>query len=185
MPSHSYYLNPAKEISQIGRVALIDLSNNSSVHQISPDVTESLYQEIQKKQIFGLIQIRQDNPTWRVLQLDTDANYTLDQVDRIRKTLKCDAVMTGTITIYEPYPHMTLGVRLRLVDLSDGQLIWAIEQVWDTTDNVIRKRIEAYYSPKRIMFNNDNLSGQLGTVSSLKFFKFVAHEISETLLTKQ
>ncbi len=180
-PSHSYYLNPAKDINQIGRVALIDLNNSSTVHHISENVTDALYQEMQKKQIFGLIRIQQDNPAWRVMQLDPDSNYTLEQIALMRKTLKCDGVLTGTITVYEPYPHLTLGLRLRLVDLTDGQLLWAIEQVWDTTDKSTRDRIEAYYTPKKIILNDENLSGQLGSVSSLKFFKFVAHEITDTL----
>ena len=180
-PSQSYYLNPAKNINPIGRVALIEMANHSSVHHISESVTESLYQEIQKEQIFSLIRIPPDNDTWRVLQLQTDDNYTLEQVALMRKTLKCDALLAGTITVYEPYPHLMLGLRLRLIDLSDGQLIWAIEQVWDTTDKSTRNRIEAYYTPKRLMLKEENLSGQLGSVSSLKFFKFVAHEISQTL----
>ena len=133
-PSHSYYLNPAKNINKTGRVALIDLNNSSPVHQISENVTETLYQEIQKKQIFGLNRIRQDDPAWRALELVPDSYYSLEQVALMRQTLKCDAVLTGTITVYEPYPHMSLGLRLRLVDLSDGQLLWAIEQIWDTTD---------------------------------------------------
>lgn len=177
----SYYLNPAKNLKMIGRVALVELSNNSAVHQVSPEITESLFQEIQKKQMFGLTKIRQDDAVWRSLQLDADSSYTFEELIQIRKMLKCDAVLIGTITGFEPYPHMALGLRMRLIDLSDGQLIWAMEQVWDTTDKAIQDRIEAYYSPRRLIFNDENLSGQLGSVSSLKFFKFVAHEIAETL----
>jgi hypothetical protein len=177
----SCYLNPVKDLKKIGKTALVELTNNSVVHQVSPDVTEAIFQEIQKKQIFGLTKIRQDNPVWRSLQLDMDSSYKLEELAQIRKILKCDAILTGTIMEFDPYPHMALGLRLRLIDLSDGQLLWALEQVWDTTDKTTQDRIKAYYSPKDIIFGDENLSGQLGSVSSLKFFKFVAHEIAETL----
>ena len=180
LPS-SHYLNPEKDLKMIGRVALVELTNNSVVHQISPDVTEALFQEIQKKQIFGLTKIQQDDPVWRSLQLDMDSNYTLEELARIRKMLKCDAVLTGKITGFDPYPHMTLGLQLRLVDLSDGGILWAMEQIWDTADRTTQDRIQEYYNPKRLILKDENLSGQLGSVSSLKFFKFVAHEIAETL----
>ena len=179
--SNSYYLNPAKDIKMVGRAALVELTNNSVVHQISPDVTDAIFQEIQKRQIFGVTKFRQNESAWRNLRLDVDTSYSFEELAEIEKALKCDAVLTGTITGFEPYPHMALGLRLRLIDLSDGQLLWALEQVWDTTDKTTRNRIEAYYSPKRLMFGDENLSGQLGSVSSLKFFKFVAHEITQTL----
>jgi hypothetical protein len=180
----SYYLNPAKDLKKIGRTALVELTDNSSVNRVSPEVTESLFQEIQKKQMWGLTKIRQDDPVWRSLQLDMDLNYQLEDLSQIRKTLRCDAILVGTITGFEPYPHMALSLRLRLIDLADGQLLWALEQVWDTTDKTTRDRIENFYSPKRLIFSDKNLSGQLGSVSSIKFFKFVACEIAETLQPK-
>ena len=178
---HSYYLNSAKDIKQIGRVALVELKNDSAVYRISSSMTESLFQELEKKQIFGLTKVRQDNPVWRSLQLNVGESFTLEEIARIRKTLKSDAVLVGTITGFEPYPHMAIGLRLQLIDLSDGQLIWAMEQVWDTTDKATRNRIETYYNPRRLILNNENLSGQLGSISTLKFLKFVASEIAQTL----
>ena len=179
--SHTYYLNSAKNLKQIGRVTLVELTSHSPVHHISLDVTESIFQELEKKQIFGLTKVWQDDPVWRSLQLDTDMSYTLEEIGQIQKHLKSEAMLVGVITGFEPYPHMTLGLRLQLIDLSDGQLIWAMEQIWDSTDKVTRDRIEAYYNPKRLLENDENLSGQLGSVSSLKFFKFVSHEIAQTV----
>jgi hypothetical protein len=178
---NSYYLNPSKDLKRVGRVALVELKNNSSVHQISPKMTDSLFQEIQKRQIFGLTRIWQDDPAWRGLQLESGMNYTYEELAQMRKALKSDAVLTGTITSFEPHPHMAVGLRLQLIDLTDGQLVWAMEQVWDTTDKTIQKRIEYYYNPRQLIFYDENLSGQLGSVSSLKFFKFVSYEITETL----
>ncbi|MBP8604278.1 MAG: hypothetical protein KBI46_00365 [Phycisphaerae bacterium] len=176
-----YYLNPTKNLKALGRTALVELAHHSSAYRVESDVTEALFEEIQKRQIFGLTRIRQDDPAWRSMPIEADGSYTPEEMAWMRKTFKCNAVLTGTITQFEPYPHLTLGLRLRLVDLSDGQLLWAVEQVWDSTDKSTLDRIEAYYNPKHLFFDSSNLGGQLGSISSLKFFKFVAHEVAMML----
>ncbi|MCD6392682.1 MAG: hypothetical protein J7M40_04160 [Planctomycetes bacterium] len=175
-----YYLNPDKDLDAVGRTALIELSNDSPFPQSSSMATEALYQALQKKQIFGLAIVRQNDPAWRSFQLDLNTEYTLEQLSVIRKTLNCDAVLVGAVTEFKPYPHMAIGLRLKLVDLTDGELLWALEQVWDTTDRATEERIMDYYSDHKIM-GSATLEERLGTVSSLKFVKFVAHETSETL----
>ena len=72
-PPAGYYLNPDKDLCTIGRVALVELANNSAYPQISADVTEMLFQELQKKQVFGLSVLRQSETNWRKLQLDLNA----------------------------------------------------------------------------------------------------------------
>ena len=179
-----YYLNPNKDLTAIGRTVLVELDNDSAFPQISADVTEALYHAFQKKQLFGLTVLHKSDPAWRSLQLDTDSAYTLEKLFAIRKTLNCNAVLKGTITGFEPFPHMTIGLRLKLIDLNDGQLLWALEQIWDTTDETTQVRIKSYYGHD-LFPGSATLSGKLGTVSSLKFIKFVAFETAETLNCKR
>lgn len=175
-----YYLNPHKSLTAIGRVAIVELDNNSSYPKISTDVTEKLYQALQKKQLFGLSVVNQNDTSWRSMQLELDSKYTLEQIMLIRETLKCEAILLGTITEFKPYPHMTIGLRLKLIDLRDGQLLWALEQIWDSADKTIEHRIRDYFrSQKRSGYAP--LHEQLATVSSLEFIKFVSYEVAETL----
>jgi len=175
-----YYLNRDKNLTAIGRVALVELDNDSSYPQISADITEALYQALQKKQVFGLAVVRQHEPSWRSLQLAPDSTYTLEQLSAIRRTLKCGAIMTGTITQYQPYPHMVVGLRLKLLDLTDGQLLWALEQVWDSADKTTEHRIKDYFQhQKRSGFAP--LREELAVISPLEFVKFVTYEVAETL----
>jgi len=175
-----FYLNPNKSLSTIGRVAIIELDNNSTYPDISNDVIEKLYQALQKKQIFGLTVVRQSDSSWRSLQLDLSSQYNLDQISAIHETLKCDAILIGTITEFRPYPHMIIGLRLKILDLRDGQLLWALEQVWDCADKTTEYRIKDYFrSQKRSGY--EPLQEQLASVSSLEFIKFVSYEVAETL----
>jgi len=174
-----YYRNPDKKFITIGRAAIVELDNDSSYPRISSDITGSLYQALQKKQVFGLTLVRQDDPSWRSLQLEADSTYTFEQLLAIRDALKCDGVLIGTVTEYRPYPHMTVGLRLKLLDLRDGQLIWALEQVWDSADKSTEKRIKDYFkSEKRAGYAP--LHDKLAAVSPLEFIKFVSYEVAGT-----
>jgi hypothetical protein len=175
-----YYLNPNKNLTAIGRVAIVEMENDSSYPQMSGDITEALFRALQKRQVFGLTIVGQDDPSWRSLQLDRDSTYTLDQILAIREALKCDGVLMGTITEFKPFPHMAVGLRLKLLDLRDGQLLWALEQVWDSADKTTQKRIKKYFdSEKRSGYGP--LREELAAVSPLEFIKFVSYETAKTL----
>ena len=175
-----YYLNPNKKLTDVGRVAIIELDNISTYPRISNDITGSLYQALQKKQVFGLSVVHQNDPSWRSLQLQCDSTYTLEQIMAIREALKCDGILLGTVTEYRPYPHMAVGLRLKLLDLRDGQLLWALEQIWDSADKTTEKRIKNYFkSEKRSGFAP--LHEDLAAVSPLEFIKFVNYEVAGTL----
>ncbi len=176
----AYYINPDKDIRSIGRVAMIELENESSYPQISTDVTEALFLALQKKQMFGLTVVTQDDPSWRGLHSELDSTPTLKQLLAIREMLKCDAVLVGTVTEYQPYPRMAIGVRLKLLDLNDGQILWALEQVWDSADRATETRIKRYFQ-SQMRSGFAPLREELVVMSSLKFIKFVAYEVAETL----
>jgi hypothetical protein len=175
-----YYSNPDKDLASVGRIAIVELNNNSSYPAISADVTKSLFQTLQKKQVFGLTIVRQSDSQWRSLQLDPDSTYTLEQLLSIQQVLKCDAVLLGSVTEYQPYPHLAIGVQLKLVDLKDGQLIWALEQIWDSADKTTAYRIKNYFQ-KQIRSGFAPLREQLVGVSSLRFINFVSYEVAATL----
>jgi len=175
-----YYVNPQKNLSTIGRAVLVELDNDSTYPHISADVTDALFQALQKKQVFSIGAISQTDPAWRSLQVDAAAPYSLKQFGTMRKTLNCNAILTGTVTAYRPYPHLSIGLRLKLIDLSDGQLLWAFEQIWDTADKTTEKRIKDYFHAQ-VRSEITPLHEQLIVVSSLKFVKFVAYEVAKTM----
>jgi hypothetical protein len=178
--TNHYYHNPNKNIKTIGRVAVIELNNNSSYPQVSTDITEILFQALQKKQVFSLTITHREDPSWKSLGLESDSSYTPDQMQSIRKSLKCYGILTGTVTEFRPYPHMVIGLRLKLLDLRDGSLLWALEEVWDIDDKKTGYRIQKYYQSQKRM--DSTLSQEhLASMSPLEFINFVCYEAAKTL----
>jgi hypothetical protein len=179
-PADYYYMNPDKNLSTIGRVAIVELDNYSRYPHVSGDVTDAIFQELQKKQVFSLTIVRRHDTAWRSLQLDLSSGYQLEELVEIRKALKCSAVLVGTVTEFKPYPHMLVGLRLKMLDLKDGQLLWAFEQIWDAADKTTEDRIKRYVRYQ--MHPDFSRSRQhLLAVSPIGFIKFVAYEVGETL----
>jgi hypothetical protein len=176
----SYYLSPNKDLRRLGRVALVEMDSTSSSPEIAPAVTDSLFVETQKRQVFGVTVIRRDDPAWRGLQANLDSLQALRELTPVRDTLGCNGLLVGTVTRYQPYPRMVIGLRLKLLDLTDGQLLWGMEQVWDGSDRTIQKRIKAYSKEER-RSGQSPLREELAVVSPLSFCKFVAYEVAGTL----
>ncbi len=176
----SYYRDPGKDLQEIGRVALMELDNRSGYPNTSTDMTEALYLAMQKQQLFGVLAVRRNDPSWRPPLENLDSFETLRELVALRETLRCNGLLTGTITEYQPYPHMVVGLRLKLLDLTDGRLLWAMEQVWDSADKSVQKRIKAYFKQERPS-TSTALREELASVSFLGFAKFVAYEAARTL----
>jgi len=178
--SDAYYLSPYKDLSTLGRIALVELDNNSGHPSIPADVTKALFVAIQKKHLFGVTIVPHDDPEWRGLQENLDSLQALKKLLAMREALKCNGLLVGTVTEYEPYPRMAISLRLKLIDLTDGQLLWGLEQVWDTADHSIEKRVRQYFKDE-LRAGVGSLREELVVVSSLRFGKFVAYEVAETL----
>lgn len=176
----SYYLNANKDLRELGRVTLVELDNTSNSPDISRDVTKALFLELQKKQVFSVATVGRKDPAWQALQENLDSPQAMQALLLIREKFKSNGLLVGTITEYRPYPRLAIGLRLKLIDLADGQLLWGVEQVWDSTDRNVQKRMQAYYRKDRRSDANP-LPEELVAVSPLEFIRFAAYEIAQTL----
>jgi len=177
-PAH--YLSPKKDPGRLGRVVLVEFTNRSSYPEVSRDASEALYLALQKRQRFGLITVARTDPAWQALQIDPDGVLTPSQCEQIGKTFQCDGALVGILTEYRPFPHLVIGLWMRLVDLSDGQLVWAVEQVWDSGDRGTESRIKEYLEAET-RSTRGSMADPLTVTSTLSFLKFVAYEVATTL----
>ncbi len=176
----SYYLNADEDLRELGRVTLVELDNASADPEISRNLTRALFLEVQKKQAFSVSTVGRDDSAWQALQENLDSPQAMQTLLLIREKFKSNGLLVGTITEYRPYPRLAIGLRLKLIDLADGQLLWGVEQVWDSTDRNVQKRVGAYYRSDR-RSDASPLPEELVAVSPLEFMRFAAYEIAQTL----
>jgi hypothetical protein len=105
---------------------------------------------------------------------------TLEQLHDLRRRLHCDAVLLGRVHSFRPHPATRVGLFLRLLDVNNGRLVWAVDHVWDTTDAETECRIERFFR-QRMRSGYEPMEWQLAMISPRVFAKFVAHEVAATL----
>lgn len=175
-----YYINPNSDFSQIGKLVVFELENETRTKDLSLPLTEALAHSIQKRHLYSVRVLTEDDPKWADLNLNYPEHFSIEDMSAIRQKLDADAILTGRITEYYAYPRMLMGVHLRMVDLKNGAVVWGFEQVWDTTDKRTEERMRAYFD-REIREGYEPYHWQLLITSPRAFQKFAVFEIARTL----
>jgi hypothetical protein len=175
---HCYLSRP--ELRKVSRVMFIQLADENTYPDVAVEMTDSLFRAMQAKCAFHMDIVKRAEPDCQGLLLSGREKYTLAQIEQLKSTFDCDAVLFGSITTFEPYPQMQMGLYLCLVDLRTGKTVWGIDQMWDTREKVTEERIKRYFK-EEIGDEYDPVKWRLGLRSPQAFEKFVAYETAQTL----
>lgn len=181
-PTGNYYIDYDRFPGSIRNAVLFEFDNNSNHPEISSDLSKELYSNLQKNSMFGTVLVTKNNTTWDNYKLDPFKTYTQEQLSQIHEAMQCDAVLIGVITDYQPWPYMTMGMRLKLVDVRNGRLLWAYENSWDCSELNTKQRMLSYFKQNTNAGRSD-LQNEIMAVSSINFIKFVAHETTSTIMS--
>ena len=176
----NYYLSSTRDLRAVGRVAFVELSAEDRGGAVAADTTDELAVALRDNRLFAVNVIRSSDPQYASIPADSPSGLTFEQIATLHKELDCDAVLMGAITTYQPYPHMRMGLQLKLLDLRSGQLVWAIDQVWDTADARLEERLKKFFS-KHMRKDYEPLGYRLALTSPRAFEKFVAWDAASTL----
>lgn len=177
--SGHFYIDPAANVKTIGKVVILEFENRSTNPDICAGVTEAVGEALQKKHIFAVRTMHPSDDKWLALGLENVASFDADRLAQLEEQLDADAVIFGSVTQYYPYPHLLMGMNLKMIDLRKGKLLWAMEQVWDSSDKSLELRMKRY-SKDCMREGYQPLDWQLFITSPLAFNKFIAAEIAQT-----
>ena len=178
-PSIGYYLAPPEELQRVRSVVFFPLACSQEDTELADNLTQSLFQAVQQRRLFDIQMARRDDELCGGLE-DPSQAISLEQLSAIRARYNCDAVLVGQLYDFLPHPRMRMGLRLRLVDLKRGKLLWGVDNIWDTTDEAVLDRIRKYYCHD-IPTDFKPVDWRLAIVSPREFGKFVAYESAVTL----
>jgi TolB-like protein len=178
--TNHYYVNPRANMATVGRVALLELDNLSSHQELAGTFTQTLADELGKRSLFSLRKVMRSDAIWQSLKLDNMQAHTLDDLAAARQALSADAVLFGTIQRYMSFPHLQMSLTLKLVDTRSGQLLWAFEDVWDSGDKTVERRMQNYFK-NQMRTGYEPINWQILVTSPLAFNGFVAWEVAKTL----
>jgi len=175
-----YYVAPRRDLVALRRVVLLPLANETDQPGAELGLSEELFRAVQGSRLFHVCPVRAEDPGAAGLPAVGSGPFTLQDLARLRRALGADAVLAGALTRWQPYPRMQTGLYLRLVDLRDGRVLWAVDHVWDATNEHTQRRVRRFFE-RNMGTGTAPFGWELGTVSPRAFQKFVAHEVVETL----
>ncbi|MBS3821156.1 MAG: hypothetical protein GVY16_04720 [Planctomycetes bacterium] len=176
----NFYRGSTGDLGRIRRICFVQLAENTGYPEIARRMSRALQQELQELGLFHVDLIPAGRFELRDLDLSKREPYTIRELAKIREDLHCDAVMFGRITSFKPYPSTQVGLYVRLMDLKDGRLVWAIDDVWDTTERETVARIQRYFF-REMRETYQPVGDELAIMGTGAFQKFVSHEVVETI----
>lgn len=63
----------------------------------------------------------------------------------LRERLHCDAVIFAKVTAYRPYPPLTVGWKLHLVNASEPGIVWASDMIFDAGNEAVANSAVSYH----------------------------------------
>ena len=177
-PVPAYVASP-EAIWGLKRVVLVELDSRDAPAELARDFSQSVRLAVQSRRVFPVDFAAAGEPLDTHLAGCRGPRLTLKQLVGLRKQLRCDAVMVGSVTAFEPYPDARLGVQIWLVDLRSGKLLWGVEHAWCVGDPATAEKMERYFDYPGC--EDSESAVRLAEMSPRGFGDFVAWDLARSL----
>lgn len=105
--------------------------------------------------------------------------YRPETVLGIARRFQLDALLIGTVTDRESFPHQRLGVQLELVAAETGMVIWSASVQLDSSQRDVRESVQAWVREQ--LGETDESEWELVLLSPSRFARFAAFQVAELL----
>jgi TolB-like protein len=121
------------EIGEIKRVAVLPFENLTSEKEAAKRIRRTVIAELLSRSV-DVIEPGEVTRVLRELEVRTTTALSIEDIQKIGKELKVDALITGSVIAYRisrginvSYPEVT--IQLMLIDTETGNILWS---VWNT-----------------------------------------------------
>ena len=135
----NYYRSLGQLPVNIRRVAVLPTTCDAQISDVQhgrdlldPVITE----ELAKTKKFEVIVVTPDQlrvwtgrTSWRA-----EEPLPADLLKVLKRAVECDAVLFGRVSQYRAYPPLTVGFSFKLADVHSGDFIWAVDEVFDSSE---------------------------------------------------
>lgn len=178
------FVYPAKLSPDMRRVAVLPLA--SQVRGDLPEGCEALapilWEQLVKTKRFELVVVDPETLRHGTGRLQWSGSETLppDFFAFLRRQYACDGVLFAEVTAYHAYAPLAVGWRLKLVDARSAQIIWATDELFDSTRPEVYRAAQRFEAAKTLWpFGHDE--NWLAVSSPRQFGRYSVAALLNTL----
>ena len=171
------------------RVALLPMTSamNTVEHQSGRQMLQAFMQaEIAKSGLFEVVYV----PVTKMEQLTGRSAWRMidelpiDFIEQLTREYDCQGVLFSHLTVYQPYPPLSIGWRMGLVHLSpesnNGSVVWEIDDVFNAGQQTVVN--SARRNAIKNGLSDPELDAELGLLNSpRRFGRYTAEAVVATM----
>ena len=174
------YFADARDISSVRRIMVLPFGEAPGVAADLERIYGAFHDELSKLQLFEIVPL----PTGA--QEDVLINQTLHRgrvstraLVSLSERYNLDGIMMGTVTSYRAYVQPHLGMRVQLISIHSGTIVWAAEGLYDVSDARTMEDLRHYYLTSQTSEATRH-GVEIYLISPTKFASYVSHRLVET-----
>jgi len=103
-----------------------------------------------------------------------------DFLDSLQRVYGCHAVLFCQLTVFRAYTPLAVGWRMKLVDVRTGQILWAVDKIFDAEQPKVLKQARRYHFGGP-WFAHDSSNDQQVENSPRQFGQYTITQVLSTL----
>lgn len=164
------------------RVAVLPVHHPSDDPGLRSRADAVVRSEFSKTRLFESVPVSRDYliKYFGATQVDSAGLLPDALLERVSADFGADGVLFVDLTHYDPYRPISMGLRSKLVDLRDGEIIWVFDDLLDAGEPAIQSAVRRYaHEAQMEQFPQDTADSMLQSPS--RFMRYVAHAAFHTL----
>lgn len=162
------------------RVGLLPLASDCRDEPRLRELQQSLAFELSRSAPFEVVSLSEADMAEVTQQVAHQRGiYSPTAILTAARRFRLDGLLVGTVTHFETYAPLTLGVKLELVPVETGLPIWVADLDLDTSEARVRESIDIYQA-RRLDAGGAADDSALLLLSPHSFLRFAAGEVART-----
>lgn len=102
-------------------------------------------------------------------------------IESIRRQTACDGILFGELTQFSAFPPLSVGLRMSLVDVQSGRIIWSVDEILDTGNPAVSNGARRYFHGTLKGPATDSFDSQIVLDSPIRFGRYAVATLIATM----
>jgi hypothetical protein len=176
IPVHAWFADDL-DLAPVRRVIVLPFVEANGVDAKVEEIRSEFFRELTKVQRFELLPLPTGaNEDRLLLDAATRGRLSVEALVELGRRYNVDGVLFGTITAYRPYQPPHLGLRVQLVSLHTGGIVWEADAVYDSVDERVQEDLR-HYVKSQLAPEQSMHDWQINMLSPRRYSAYVANRL--------